>query len=110
MEKWIFAVDTNASDRSREKEFNDWYDGTHLADVLKIPGIVRASRYERKDPVEGQGKFVAFYEIETDDIEQVWTTIQAKGAEWGKQGRLSELLEIVSMAFCRQITPPVESR
>ncbi len=110
MENWILAVDTNSSDRSREQEFNDWYDRIHLPDVLSIAEVLRASRYERKDPAEGQGKFVALCEIETDDIEQVWTTIQAKGAEWGKQGRLSELLEIVSTAFCRQITPPVESR
>jgi hypothetical protein len=109
MENWILAVDTNSSDRSREQEFNDWYDRIHLPDVLSIAEVLRASRYERKDPVEGQGKFVALYEIETDDIERMWETIQEKAGEWRRQGRISELLEIVSTAFCRQITPPVAS-
>ena len=78
------VVETNSSDSSREKDFNKWYDVTHLPDVLRIPGVLRASRYERKNLTEGQGKFVALYEIETDDIEAVWAIIQEKGGEWRK--------------------------
>lgn len=29
----------------REDEFNEWYDTTHVPDVLAVPGVVAAQRY-----------------------------------------------------------------
>ena len=71
MERWLLTVESNSSDPAREKEFNEWYDNVHLPDVLRIPGIMRAARYENSNATEGQGKFLAFYEIETADAPQV---------------------------------------
>ena len=59
MAAWLLAVYTDCADPSREKEFNEWYDRTHLPDVLKIPGFVRATRYLNTDPDSGPGKFLA---------------------------------------------------
>lgn len=40
-----FVVLTNAVE-GRDAEFNDWHSNVHLADVVAIPGILRAERYE----------------------------------------------------------------
>ena len=40
----LFMVFTNAA-AGREAAFNEWYDKTHVADVLAVPGVVAAQRY-----------------------------------------------------------------
>lgn len=52
----------------RDEEYNEWYDNTHIADVLGVPGFNACQRYVRADPGrEGQAEYVAIYEVETDD-------------------------------------------
>ena len=103
MAAWLLAVYTDCADPSREKEFNEWYDRTHLPDVLKIPGFVRTTRYVNTDPDSGPGKFLALYEIESQDIEKTMTTLRERLAKLRKQGRYSDLLVRVSLATYRQI-------
>jgi hypothetical protein len=56
---------------AREQEFNDWYDNVHVHDLLKEEkAFMAASRYQAAHPQNGQGKFVALFELETDDIEK----------------------------------------
>jgi hypothetical protein len=59
--------------KGREDEFNVWYNDIHLKDVLKVPGIKSARRFRNHKPavVPGQPphRYLAFYEVETDDIE-----------------------------------------
>lgn len=50
----------------REEEYNQWYSNTHLADVLKVPGVVAAQRFSLP-PEEGAARYVAIYELETAD-------------------------------------------
>lgn len=69
-----FMVLTNAVD-GRDDEFNDWYSNRHIPDVLAIPGIVSASRYElagtqRMTP-PWPYRYLAIYDIETDDLDWV---------------------------------------
>jgi hypothetical protein len=45
MARHIMVVMTNAVD-GQEEAFNDWYDNQHLRDVLAIPGIKGATRYQ----------------------------------------------------------------
>ena len=59
MEKWINMVETNCSDPSREREFNDWYDNMHVPDVLKTPGFVAVTRYASREFQNGRGKHLA---------------------------------------------------
>lgn len=49
-----------------EGEFNDWYDQQHMPDVLAIPGFISAERYVSVG--EGRHKYMAIYEIETEDL------------------------------------------
>jgi hypothetical protein len=68
------VVMTNAVE-GREDEYNAWYDDRHLADVLRIPGIVSAERFElstaqRLDPPYPYG-YLALYWIETENLQGV---------------------------------------
>jgi hypothetical protein len=71
--RYKFIVLTNAVD-GRGSEYNDWYSSTHLADVTAIAGIVSAQRYElahaQRNP-DQPFRYLAIYEIETDDLEFV---------------------------------------
>lgn len=110
MEKWIYAVQSNCLDPLREKEFNDWYNKIHLPDILEIPGFKRATLYENPQPSEGQGKYLAIYEVETEDIEGTRTVLQKNISKQAEQGRRTELIIVVSRVFYKQITEPLERK
>lgn len=70
----------------QENEFNEWYDGTHLGDVLAVPGMLAATRY-RLEPVAARstglpppGEYLAVYEFEGDP-EQVLAGLAAAARE-----------------------------
>ncbi|RYE40404.1 MAG: hypothetical protein EOP24_40990 [Hyphomicrobiales bacterium] len=84
--KYVWAIFTNA-ESGAEAEFNEWYDGVHVPDLLKIPGVTSAERFHlapvqtkpgpdgievvQLDQAELKYKYLALYIIETDDIEGV---------------------------------------
>ncbi len=104
MAKWLLVVATNCADAAREAEFNKWYDKTHLPDVLQTPGFIRATRYENTQPSEGEAKFLATYEIETDDIDRFMKAHNKNIDGKRAKGRISELLVRVSRGVYRQIS------
>jgi hypothetical protein len=110
MEKWLLVVETNCTDPSQEKEFNHWYNNTHIPDILSTLGVLRATRYENPSPGEKQGKYVALYDVETKDILQTMGALNENMAKWGQQGRIPGYLEIVSGCFYRQIAAPVKKK
>ncbi|KAA1423059.1 hypothetical protein FE697_013065 [Mumia zhuanghuii] len=64
----IMVVKTNPVG-GREDEFNAWYSGQHVPEILRVPGFVGARRYVALDqPVDDGGdagfRYVAIYEIE----------------------------------------------
>ena len=103
MAKWLLVVETNCADATREAEFNEWYDKTHLPDILELPGFTTASRYETIDPSEGEAKFVAAYEIETDDIDRFMQAHSDNMDRKRAEGRFSELLVRVSRGLYKQL-------
>lgn len=74
MAKHLMVVLTNPVE-GREDEYNDWYSNTHLADVLKIPGVTGATRFALSEAQRGTAPYpfhyMAIYEIETDDLAEV---------------------------------------
>ena len=104
MAKWLLVVETNSNDPAREVEFNDWYDNIHLPDVLEAPGVIKATRYENLNPSEGKGKFLALYDIEADDIDQVMKALREIMAKKREEGRMTTLLEGVSSGTYKQIS------
>ena len=63
-EKYIYiaAMDVDAD---KEAAFNEVYDTEHIPTILKVPGVVSATRYE---VVDGQPKYMAVYEVETPEL------------------------------------------
>jgi hypothetical protein len=103
MGTWIVLVEASCADQAREDEFNEWYNQVHLPDVLETPGIVRALRYENIAPAEGQGKYLAVYEVETDDLQNAFTASEQIIARKTAEGRMSELLQTLSVTSFRQL-------
>jgi hypothetical protein len=110
VEKWLLVVETNCTDPSKEKEFNQWYNKTHIPDLLSTPGILSATRYENPSPGEKQGKYVALYDVETKDILQTMATLNDNMTKWGEQGHLSEYLQIVSGCVYRLVAATVKRK
>jgi hypothetical protein len=95
MGRHVFVVFSEPAE-DQEEEYNDWYSNTHIHDLLKIPGLVRASRYVLSEGVvsstgpnaspsapSGQ-KYLALYEIEADDVSYVPDAIM----ELGRSGQM----------------------
>jgi hypothetical protein len=72
MARAALMVYSRPSDPAREDEYNAWYDGTHMPEVLATPGFVggRRFRVSPHQPAGGPGalpEYLAIYEIDSDD-------------------------------------------
>jgi hypothetical protein len=104
MGKWLIQVEVNCADPEREQELHEWYEKTHIPDLLQVQGIVRVTRYENVTPGEVRSKFLTLLEVEADDVWQVTTALQEDSAKAEKEGRRTELLQMVSGAVYKQLS------
>jgi hypothetical protein len=113
-ERGLMMVFSNASSPEEIPEFNRWYDETHLNEVLQVPGVVAATRYELDEDQmlpgeDGFGRrFLAVYEIEAEDLQQVRDAIRASSSDRTHSPAL-ELDPLPAMAIFRQLGSRVES-
>jgi hypothetical protein len=75
MHKYKFVVFTRPIE-GREQEYNEWYQNVHLPDLLSVPGYISAQRFRLSRThtvLNGEVPFpyLAIYNIETDDIDEV---------------------------------------
>jgi hypothetical protein len=68
MAKGIYYVESRPASADVDAEFNRWYDEVHLPEMTAIDGIVSARRFA---PVGKDGPYVAIYELEGEDLEQI---------------------------------------
>src|SRR5271163_3694435 len=54
-------------DAQHVQEFNEWYSKEHLPELLSVPGILSAARYEA---VKGGPQHLACYELESVAVMQ----------------------------------------
>ena len=111
MEKWILVVKSNCADYlpghefNEDGKFNEWYDNFHLPDVMSTPGFVSARRFASPDfSTMDTGRYLAIYEVETDDINKTMGELDANLKRIVKNGRYSDLLKVISVTFYKQIT------
>ncbi len=109
MARHTFVVFTNPTE-GREDDYNDWYDNTHLSDVLKVEGFVAAQRFKLADtdaPQEFPHRYMALYEVETDDLAKVAQAL----SEAGESGEMfiSESLDRPA-AVAKYFTPITDRR
>jgi hypothetical protein len=109
MARHTFVVFTNPTE-GREDEFNDWYDNTHLNDVVNVEGFVAAQRFklaETDPPQEFPHRYLALYEVESDDLGKVAQAL----SEAGESGAMfiSESLDRAD-AIAKYFTPITDRR
>ena len=70
MAKQVLVVLSNAVEGT-DDEFNRWYTGTHLGEVLKLNGYVAAQRFKLSGGQLGPGyvpyRYFALYEVDAED-------------------------------------------
>jgi|WetSurMetagenome_2_1015567.scaffolds.fasta_scaffold172582_2 hypothetical protein len=93
MSKYLFMVQADCADPAKEKELNDWYENIHVPDMLEATGAVKVTRYLNLSPgTNKRPKYVALYEIETEDIKE-FDKLLMKGVKKAEAaGRMSNLL------------------
>ena len=102
MEKWVLLVEVNCTDEKRISDFDTWYDTIHIPDILAgSPGFRSATRYMLKYPVPGKGKYLAVYEIETENIDETMEAHRKNVQEKYALGRNFDHSEIVSRRLCK---------
>jgi hypothetical protein len=94
MPRGIMYVETMPISPDREADYHEWYNDTHLAEILSVEGIVSARRFA---PIDGNGPFVAIYELDCDDLDAAVGRL----AELGASGQMSSV-ELLNME-----TPPI---
>lgn len=101
----------------KEREFNEWYETTHLREVLSAPGMLSAQRYELCDaemmrqareagmPVPAH-RYLIVYEME-GDVDATMAKIQEAVAAGQMVMSDSLDLETVAMSFWSPLGPKV---
>lgn len=97
MARYLYVVLTNCKNPVREEEFNRWYSEIHLPDVLRVPGFISASRYVNSRWKEGEPRFLALYEIQTDNLDATLQALRDTSANWRQEGRMFDDLEVVGV-------------
>ena len=77
MPRGIMYVETMPVSSDREAEYHKWYNDTHLAQILSVEGIVSARRFA---PTNGEGPFIAIYELDCDDLDAAVVKLGELGA------------------------------
>jgi hypothetical protein len=109
VKKAILVVFTDVTNPEHDDAYNAWYDDTHLADVLRVPGYTAAARYRISDAqakgMEPQHRYLSIYEVESDDISGAINMLLRSGREMV----ISEHLDLGTAAayLYEEITPRV---
>lgn len=73
MADYILLAMTNPLE-GREDDYNAWFDGPHISEVLAIPDFKTAQRFELAEEQRTPGphpyRYAAKYEIETDNLSE----------------------------------------
>jgi len=69
--------------QGNEPEYNDWYQNTHLKQIVAIPGFISAQRFKLSVGMRGEETYpyMAIYEIETDDVEAAFRALEAAAGD-----------------------------
>lgn len=63
-EPLFYVLRAEFGDPDREEKWNAWYDDVHVPELLTVPGIISAARYQERD----SHRYLAVYEIESLDV------------------------------------------
>jgi len=109
MGRYLLLVYSKAA-AGQEAAYHDWYDRTHLAEVIAVPGFKAASRYAPAASAEtgpgATGEYLAIYEIEAEDPAATMAALTASAAKMNMSTALD--LQNIRMELHQLITPRLE--
>jgi hypothetical protein len=113
-DRQLYVVFGNPATPEQDAEFNEWYEGTHIPDVLTVPGVVSAQRYKIRQLDREAGKAPKFSYMTVYEIEGDPNDVMAKiggGVASGQIRMEGAPLDTaaISMAFWEPITEKIES-
>ena len=93
----------------REDEFNHWYNEEHLPELLAVPGVLSAARYEA---VSSGPKHLACYELESSDVVDSDAFKNRPATEWaqrvGPRAIATTLINnVYEMVYPANLTPDI---
>lgn len=114
---WLMLVKTTSTDPAKETQFNEWYDNIDIPDVLDVPGYMRARRGLRVADVESpasdshndDGRYVALYDIKSQDIDKTIIDMLMATRKMEMAGRSTDLLKVTERVYYRQYAPAYEA-
>jgi|WetSurMetagenome_2_1015567.scaffolds.fasta_scaffold606343_2 hypothetical protein len=106
MKKGIFMVMVNCTDPSREEEFNRWYTHTHLPDLSRTKGMVKARRFKHLRSGRGEpAKYVTIYEFEAENLDDSMKDFMKYVEEAHATGRHIDCLDVKGVHLYEEIDP-----
>jgi hypothetical protein len=105
MPRYKYLVLTNPAP-GREEEYNRWYTDVHIGEVTAIAGFTGASRY-RIVPGEGRPepshRYLAIYDLETDNVDGVLRELMDSAASGGMQ--MSDAIDLAAVTYLYEALP-----
>jgi Domain of unknown function (DUF4286) len=89
-------------DAQHVQEFNEWYNKEHLPELLSVPGILSAARYEA---VKGGPQYLACYELESVAVMQTPAFTSRPRTLWGQKVSPSVIGKNLTRIVGEQIYP-----
>ena len=89
-------------DAQHVQEFNKWYNEEHLPELLSVPGILSAARYEA---VKGGPQYLACYELESVAVMQTPAFTNRPRTPWGQKVSPSVIGKNLTRIVGEQIYP-----
>jgi hypothetical protein len=89
-------------DATHDKEFNEWYNTEHLPELLAVPGILAAVRYEA---VKGGPKYLACYELANVEVLHNPAFTNRPRTLWGQRNAPSVIGTNLTRIVGEQIYP-----
>ncbi len=107
--KAVYLVFANCTDARREAEFNEWYDDVHAPDILAAGdgGIVICRRYRLLGETD-EPKYLAIYEVESEDPQATLNNMLKEVPAWMERGRIFDAMQLDKMTSLYELISTIE--
>ena len=106
MPRGVFIVQVNCTDAAREEEFNRWYTHTHLPDLSKTKGMIRARRFKHVRSDSGESsRYLTLYELDSDDLDESMKDFMRIVSEVFATGRHIDCFNVTGLYLFEEIDP-----
>jgi hypothetical protein len=98
----LFIIESNCTSPGRDREFNEWYDQTHIPDLLGTNLFHTAHRFRGMAGQEGR-TYLTIYETGGDPFEAVTEFVRNHRPQLKTAGWLSDIIDITWRGIYRRL-------